>query len=188
MMRLAKGLWRGGKATCARFCESASKVLQIGEQMAANRRAWCRKSTSFVGGVTLHSGSTSAALGDRIAAVAEFLRRYLTSHGPATLRDFAWWTKLPLGEIRRALPLIVGVTAKSSGSPVSGVAPIVCALALEVVTEFSSPALVNHCRRSYLWAASYAVEHGISVDSELLYVSAMLHDIGLVEAFARLAG
>ena len=69
MMRLAKGLWRGGKATCARFCESASKVLQIGEQMAANRRAWCRKSTSFVGGVTLHSGSTSAALGDRIAAV-----------------------------------------------------------------------------------------------------------------------
>ncbi len=46
--------------------------------------------------------------GDRIAAVAELLRRYLASHGPATLRDFAWWTKLSLGEIRRALPLIVG--------------------------------------------------------------------------------
>ena len=59
----------------------------------------------------------------------------------------------------------------------------VCALALEVVTEFSSPALVNHCRRSYLWAASYAAAHGITVDLELLYVSAMLHDIGLVEAF-----
>ena len=59
----------------------------------------------------------------------------------------------------------------------------VCALALEVVTEFSSPALVNHCRRSYVWAAAYAVEHAIAFDAELLYVSAMLHDIGLVEAF-----
>ncbi|HMS38022.1 MAG TPA: crosslink repair DNA glycosylase YcaQ family protein, partial [Arachnia sp.] len=41
---------------------------------------------------------TVAALfdGDRIPAVAELLRRYLASHGPATLRDFAWWTKLPL--------------------------------------------------------------------------------------------
>ncbi len=46
--------------------------------------------------------------GDRIAAVAHFLRAYLTSHGPATIRDFAWWTKLPLTEIRKALPLIVG--------------------------------------------------------------------------------
>lgn len=45
--------------------------------------------------------------GERLPAVAEFLLRYLTSHGPATLRDFAWWTKLTLGEIRRALPLIV---------------------------------------------------------------------------------
>jgi hypothetical protein len=59
----------------------------------------------------------------------------------------------------------------------------VAELALEVVTEFSSPALVNHCRRSYAWAAAYAVEHGIAFDVELLYVSAMLHDIGLVEAF-----
>ena len=59
----------------------------------------------------------------------------------------------------------------------------VASLSLEVVTEFSSPALVNHCRRSYVWAAAYAVEHGITIDTELLYVAAMLHDIGLVEAF-----
>lgn len=43
---------------------------------------------------------------DRVAATAELLRRYLISHGPATLRDFAWWTKLPLGAARAALPLI----------------------------------------------------------------------------------
>ena len=55
--------------------------------------------------------------------------------------------------------------------------------ALEVVTEFSAPALLHHCRRSYVWAAAYAVEHGIGFDAELLWVSAMLHDIGLSPSF-----
>ena len=32
----------------------------------------------------------------REEALGEFVRRYFTSHGPATLRDFAWWTKLPV--------------------------------------------------------------------------------------------
>lgn len=39
---------------------------------------------------------------ERQEAVAEFLLRYLRSHGPATLRDFAWWTQLPLTEVRAA--------------------------------------------------------------------------------------
>lgn len=54
--------------------------------------------------------------GERIPAVAELLARYLSSHGPATLRDFAWWTKLPLTEIRRALPLIAD-RLESDGAP-----------------------------------------------------------------------
>ncbi|MDO5068282.1 MAG: winged helix DNA-binding domain-containing protein [Propionibacteriaceae bacterium] len=44
--------------------------------------------------------------GDREAAVAELLCRYLTSRGPATLRDFHWWSKLPITEIRRAFALV----------------------------------------------------------------------------------
>lgn len=44
--------------------------------------------------------------GDRDAAAAELLLRYLTSHGPASIRDAAWWSKLPLAQLRRALPLI----------------------------------------------------------------------------------
>jgi hypothetical protein len=55
--------------------------------------------------------------------------------------------------------------------------------ALEVAREFHSPALLNHCRRSHLWAAGYARARGIAVDAELLYVAAMLHDLGLVPAF-----
>lgn len=45
---------------------------------------------------------------DREEAVAEFLLRYLRSHGPATLRDFAWWTQLALTEVRAALREVSG--------------------------------------------------------------------------------
>src|ERR1700743_3417130 len=55
--------------------------------------------------------------------------------------------------------------------------------ALSVATRFYSPALFNHCARSYLWGAMYASKHGIAFDDELLYVSAMLHDIGLTDVF-----
>ncbi len=55
--------------------------------------------------------------------------------------------------------------------------------ALSVATRFYSPALLNHCIRSYLWGSMYAGAHGIAHDDELLYVSAMLHDIGLTDPF-----
>ena len=57
------------------------------------------------------------------------------------------------------------------------------AAALSVATRFYSPALLNHCVRSYLWGAMYGAAHGIGFDDELYYVSAMLHDIGLTEPF-----
>lgn len=52
------------------------------------------------------SGLEDRFNGDRDAACAELLRRYLNTRGPATLRDFSWWSKLPLGQIRRAFPLV----------------------------------------------------------------------------------
>jgi len=55
--------------------------------------------------------------------------------------------------------------------------------ALQVAEAYHSPALLNHCRRSYLWAAEYGRARGIGHDQELLFVSAMLHDIGLVPVF-----
>ncbi|RAM35977.1 winged helix DNA-binding domain-containing protein [Arthrobacter globiformis] len=42
----------------------------------------------------------------REEGVAELLLRYLRGHGPATLRDFAWWSSIPLTEVRRALPAV----------------------------------------------------------------------------------
>ena len=55
--------------------------------------------------------------------------------------------------------------------------------AAEVVARYSSPALVNHCHRSYLWSAALGRLSGVPYDAELLYVAAMLHDLGLVAAF-----
>lgn len=39
---------------------------------------------------------------DREEGIAEFLLRYLRSHGPATLNDFAWWTQIPKADVRAA--------------------------------------------------------------------------------------
>ncbi|MGO1181663.1 MAG: winged helix DNA-binding domain-containing protein [Micrococcaceae bacterium] len=39
---------------------------------------------------------------DEVAATAELLHRYVLTHGPVTLRDAAWWTKLPLKLLRPA--------------------------------------------------------------------------------------
>lgn len=40
---------------------------------------------------------------ERDAAVRELLQRYVVSHGPVTLDDFCWWTKLGKAEARAAL-------------------------------------------------------------------------------------
>src|SRR3954447_7894637 len=55
--------------------------------------------------------------------------------------------------------------------------------AREVVAEYSSPALVNHCERSYLWSAALGELTGVAYNRELLFVASMVHDLGLVPAF-----
>lgn len=41
--------------------------------------------------------------GDRQAAATELATRYFRTHGPATLEDFHWWTKLPKAMVRQAI-------------------------------------------------------------------------------------
>ncbi len=40
---------------------------------------------------------------DRAAAIAELARRYFTSHAPATLPDFYWWSGLKMSDARAGL-------------------------------------------------------------------------------------
>lgn len=67
-----------------------------GEQLVVPAQAW------------LPAGGTLAARfnGDATAATEALLLRYLCGHGPASLRDFAWWSKLPVRLINAAFPLI----------------------------------------------------------------------------------
>ena len=43
---------------------------------------------------------------ERDEALAELTRRYFTSHGPATLQDFIWWSGLTTAEARAGLEMI----------------------------------------------------------------------------------
>ncbi|MES2172007.1 MAG: HD domain-containing protein [Actinomycetota bacterium] len=56
--------------------------------------------------------------------------------------------------------------------------------AVTVAREYLTPALLNHSIRSWLWALGFAEVDGVTgVDEELLYVAAVLHDIGMIEPF-----
>lgn len=42
---------------------------------------------------------------DRDAAIAELGKRYFISHGPATVRDFAWWSALSQADAKKSLEM-----------------------------------------------------------------------------------
>lgn len=66
-----------------------------------------------------------------------------------------------------------------SDFPVPDTAAARAALALTV--EYQSTAITEHAVRSWLWAEGFAVTEEIGdIDHELLYVAALLHDIGTV--------
>lgn len=55
--------------------------------------------------------------------------------------------------------------------------------AREKIVDVAEPYLVNHSIRAYAWAVELALHDDLAFDPEILYVSAMLHDIGLVPAY-----
>ena len=57
---------------------------------------------------------------------------------------------------------------------------LVAEQAAEAAAAWCSKALMEHNHRAYLWAAARGTDMGLAFDEELLYVAAMLHDIGLV--------
>jgi hypothetical protein len=53
--------------------------------------------------------------------------------------------------------------------------------ATEFVQDISTQLLYDHSRRVFLWGSLQGEKHGLDYDTELLYVGAMFHDVGLVE-------
>lgn len=68
-----------------------------------------------VSGVLRGKQRTYALLDERVPptpvldpdeALGELTRRYFVSHGPATVKDFRWWSSLTLTQIRRGLAIV----------------------------------------------------------------------------------
>jgi len=55
-----------------------------------------------------------AAIRDRAEALAELAKRYFASHGPATVRDFAWWSGLTIGDAQKAVDSVRPLLESSS--------------------------------------------------------------------------
>ena len=53
----------------------------------------------------------------------------------------------------------------------------------DLIADVAPAFLVNHSVRAYAWAVELAWHDKLEFDPEILYVSALLHDIGLVPAY-----
>jgi len=73
--------------------------------------------------------------------LAEWTRRYLRGHGPATVNDFAAWTKLTLGDARRGFAAVRG---EFEAVEVDGVEHLVEPTVPELATEHRRPARNLH--------------------------------------------
>jgi hypothetical protein len=57
----------------------------------------------------------------------------------------------------------------------------VCRDADKMCAEQTPPVVLLHSQRSYVWSAIVAAHDGIAFDEELLWVAALLHDLGFVD-------
>lgn len=56
--------------------------------------------------------------------------------------------------------------------------------AFESCRQLSPPFMVHHCERTYWFSRLLGIRWGLAFDDEALYVSAMLHDIAIMDRFA----
>lgn len=81
---------------------------------------------------------------------------------------------VPKAQLTIATPLLAGVSVPDT--------PLI-SRAIEFAREKSEPYLFNHVMRSWLFAAIFAQRKEIAHDGEVLAVTTILHDLGLVEGF-----
>jgi hypothetical protein len=62
----------------------------------------------------LEERAPKAKILDRAEALAELAKRYFASHGPATVRDFAWWSGLTIGDAKKAVDSVRPILESTS--------------------------------------------------------------------------
>jgi sugar/nucleoside kinase (ribokinase family) len=75
-----------------------------------------------------------------------------------------------------------GLSLMSGTEPMNPPSEVAFA-ALELAREASPPFLLDHSLRTYAWAVELARIDGLTYDAELLFVAAILHDLGLTDRF-----
>ena len=63
-----------------------------------------------------------------------------------------------------------------------------CRASHAYLTALSAPTMVNHCKRTFLFAAAIADKVGLRPDLEVLYISSLFHDLGLEPGLAEADG
>jgi hypothetical protein len=74
-----------------------------------------------------------------------------------------------------------GPALRALGMPVPDSA--IARRAEDLIADVAPAFLVNHSVRAYAWAVELARHDKLEFDAEILYVSAILHDVGLVAAY-----
>ena len=134
-------------------------------------------------------------------ALAEITRRYFVSHGPATIKDFSWWSSLTTTQIKRGLAilgsdlaseLVDGVTywfAPTAASPRerSPTAHVLQAYDEYTVAYTESRAVTNVAGVAVPSPSANTPGHSIIVDSQLMGLWRRLTRGRGVEAHTALA-
>jgi hypothetical protein len=92
--------------------ELGKAKIPLTENRASHLLAWAELEGIVCSGASKRGKLTYAILDERVPkrksmtreeALAELARKYFTSHGPATVKDFIWWSGLPVNKARQAL-------------------------------------------------------------------------------------
>lgn len=106
-------------------------------------------------------------------ALAELAKRYFTSHGPATVQDFAWWSGLTVGEAKAALEMVQGELVEEvrdgrsywlSPAPPQAASPLPTALLLPPFDEYT----VAYKDRTAAHPQANTAEIGHGIDANLI--------------------
>ena len=106
--------WLNGKSLTREELLSSFKNagIRVDNNRASHILAWSELSSVICSGATDGKKHTYALLDDRVPgkstlsreeALAKLAEIYFRSHGPATIKDFEWWSGLTSAEARKAL-------------------------------------------------------------------------------------
>jgi hypothetical protein len=106
--------------------------------------------------------------------LARLVARYFASHGPATIKDLAWWSSLTVTQIKRGLSLVDGLASVDGFYffPSASVAPADGVFALQgydeyVVAYSESKWIFNVAQRPFTFSEN-ALLHPLVVDSQVV--------------------